>query len=126
MSKRYTAATVLALLAALAGGAALVAGAGGPRFPPVTIPGLPDKGKCCLLRVQKTGVEGVRLFRFGDPYVCKAADKQHKVERGPAELDMILIPGDPHCDEIPNLIPKGSRLKAIGTMTRRIDDGFSH
>jgi hypothetical protein len=95
-------------------------------FPDVTIPGVPDKGDCCLARVHKTSVDGSRTVKFGTAYVCKVGDKVHKTARGPATLRIPLVPGSKTCDELPKVIPDGSLLEAKGVLTRRLDDGFSH
>ncbi|HWO00676.1 MAG TPA: hypothetical protein VNS63_15565 [Blastocatellia bacterium] len=84
-------------------------------FPDITIPGVPDKGDCCIWEIERR-VDGKREAKFGNPYVCDMG----QTRRGEMTIKMKLkFPGGP-CDQ-QDIPADNSTLEARGVVIRQND-----
>lgn len=92
-----------------------------PPFTDVTIPSVPLNGDCCLWQVEKKA-EGKRTATFKPPYACPLTPQVNTpTMRGSLTLNATLSTVGTNCDQLPNLIPNNSVLKAGGQLIRRND-----
>jgi hypothetical protein len=85
------------------------------KFPDVCIPGVPEKGDCCLWEIQRR-VDGKRVANYGNPYTCDMGPTR----RGEMKITMKLkFPGTP-CDQ-QDIPPDNSTLEAKGQVIRQND-----
>lgn len=84
-------------------------------FPDISIPGVPEKGDCCLWEIVRT-VAGNREAKFGNPYTCDMGPTR----RGEMKIKMKLkFPKTP-CDQ-QDIPTDNSTLEATGQVIRRND-----
>ena len=84
-------------------------------FPDVCIPGVPEKGDCCLWEIERR-VDGKREAKYGNPYICDMGPTR----RGDMKITMkIKFPGTP-CDQ-QDIPPDNSTLEAKGQVIRQND-----
>lgn len=85
------------------------------KFPDVCIPGVPEKGDCCLWEIQRR-VDGKRVANYGNPYTCDMGPTR----RGEMKITMKLkFPGTP-CDQ-QDIPPDNCTLEAKGQVIRQND-----
>lgn len=88
-------------------------------FPDVCIPGVPEKGDCCLWEIVRKAV-GKREARYGNPYRC---DKG-QTRRGEMAITMKLTFPHSICDQ-QDIPGNNSTLEAKGVVIRR-DDSYAY
>lgn len=88
-------------------------------FPDVSIPGVPDRGDCCLWQIERR-VDGKREAKFDKPYKCDTGPTR----RGEMKIKMtIKFPGTA-CDQ-QDIPPNNCTLEATGQILRR-DDQYAY
>ena len=88
-------------------------------FPDVCIPGVPEKGDCCLWEIVRK-VDGKREAKYGSPYKCDMG----QTRRGDMAIKMKLTFPHSLCDQ-QDIPANNSTLDAKGVVIRR-DDGYAY
>lgn len=88
-------------------------------FPDVCIPGVPEKGNCCLWEIVRK-VDGKREAKYGTPYGCDTG----QTRRGEMSIKMKLVFVKSVCDQ-QDIPPNNSTLEAKGVVIRR-NDGYAY
>jgi len=88
-------------------------------FPDVCIPGVPEKGNCCLWEIVRK-VDGKREAKYGDPYTCDFG----QTRRGEMSINMKLAFVKSLCDQ-QDIPGNNSTLEAKGVVIRR-NDGYAY
>jgi hypothetical protein len=88
-------------------------------FPDVCIPGVPEKGNCCLWEIVRK-VDGRRQAKYGNPYTCDMG----QTRRGDMSIKMKLAFVRSVCDQ-QDIPPNNSTLEAKGVVIRR-NDGYAY
>lgn len=84
-------------------------------FPDVCIPGIPDKGDCCLWEIVRK-VSGKREAKYGNPYGCDTG----QTRRGEMSITMSLNAPSTICNQ-QDIPGNRSTLEAKGIVIRRND-----
>lgn len=88
-------------------------------FPDVCIPGVPDKGDCCLWEIVRRA-DGRRQAKYESPYRCDTG----RTRRGEMSVTMKLTFPHSICNQ-QDIPPNSSTLQAKGVVIRR-DDGYAY
>ena len=88
-------------------------------FPDVCIPGVPEKGDCCLWEIVRK-VDGRRQAKYGGPYACDMG----QTRRGDMSIKMKLAFVRSVCNQ-QDIPPNNSTLEAKGVVIRR-NDGYAY
>jgi hypothetical protein len=88
-------------------------------FPDICIPGITDKGNCCLWEIVRK-VSGKREAKYGNPYGCDMG----QTRRGEMSITMKLTFPQTTCDQ-QDIPANNSTLQAKGVVIRR-NDGYAY
>ena len=88
-------------------------------FPDVCIPGVPEKGNCCLWEIVRKA-DGRREAKYDAPYGCDTG----QTRRGDMSITMKLTFPHSVCNQ-QDIPPNNSTLKAKGVVIRR-NDGYAY